>query len=323
MLIGISGTPASGKSEVVRYLTFQGFQTIDYKRSSGEDGKAADRHASTVFETFEELSDFVTKCWNNNYVLNNICDLDILETLKIKPFFLHISIDSPMLLRYERYIEKYSLNKEEFKIEDFVRLTDEFLYLNSHISVISAAVIKIINNKSLIEDLYVTLSRLDLMDLTRLRPSWDSYFMRLADLAAFRSNCMKRRVGCVIVRDNRVIATGYNGTPRGFANCNEGGCGRCNGSSTGSGAGLATCLCLHAEENALLESGKDRIGSGSILYCNTCPCLTCSIKIAQIGICEVVFSQRYLMDDLSSSVLRTAGIRIRQFVPAQEGVVVI
>lgn len=88
--------------------------------------------------------------------------------------------------------------------------------------------------------------------------------MRLASLASLRSNCMKRRVGCVLVRERRVVATGYNGTPRGVRNCNEGGCGRCNGEGDGlgqgggevrqgMGVGLEECLCLHAEENALLE----------------------------------------------------------------------
>lgn len=114
--------------------------------------------------------------------------------------------------------------------------------------------------------------------------------MRLASLAAERSNCMKRRVGCVLVREKRVISTGYNGTPRGLKNCAEGGCARCN-EGQGSGVGLGTCLCIHAEENALLEAGRERIREGAILYCDTCPCLTCSIKICQVGIAEVVLLQ--------------------------------
>ena len=61
-----------------------------------------------------------------------------------------------------------------------------------------------------------------------IRPNWDTYFMRLAEVAASRSNCMKRGIGAVIVKDNRVIATGYNGMPFGLTNCNEGGCKRCN-----------------------------------------------------------------------------------------------
>jgi dCMP deaminase len=149
---------------------------------------------------------------------------------------------------------------------------------------------------------------------------------KLASLASLRSNCMKRRVGAVIVRNNRVISTGfvfvcnagcrikqrhsYNGTARGLRNCNEGGCSRCNSGSS-SGSALDECVCLHAEENALLEAGRERIGSSSILYCNTlvvyllsleyiaachttrCPCLRCTVKIIQIGITEVVYNLSY------------------------------
>ena len=143
----------------------------------------------------------------------------------------------------------------------------------------------------------------------RLRPDWDTYFMRLATLAASRSNCMKRRVGCVIVRDCRVIATGYNGTPRHLVNCHSGGCPRCNSGA----AQLNTCLCLHAEENALLEAGRDRVGPNATLYCDTCPCLTCSVKIVQTGVREVVYSQSYHMDEASFKVLQDGGVLVRQF----------
>src|ERR1700712_741141 len=125
---------------------------------------------------------------------------------------------------------------------------------------------------------------------------------------------MKRQVGCVLVREKRVISTGYNGTPRGLKNCGEGGCPRCN-SGEGSGVGLGTCLCIHAEENALLEAGRERIREGAILYCDTCPCLTCSIKITQVGISEVVYSQGYSMDGETAAVFKEAGVRLRQFSP--------
>ena len=144
--------------------------------------------------------------------------------------------------------------------------------------------------------------------------------MTLASLASQRSNCMKRRVGCVLVHNFRILSTGYNGTPRGLVNCNEGGCPRCNASS-GGGVALNTCLCLHAEENALLEAGRERIREGAVLYCDTCPCLTCSVKIAQVGVKEVVYSQGYNMDDASRRVLREAGVELRQFVPKRSGLV--
>ncbi|KEF51570.1 dCMP deaminase [Exophiala aquamarina CBS 119918] len=162
------------------------------------------------------------------------------------------------------------------------------------------------------------LSTLDLPSPIRLRPTWDAYFMTLASLASQRSNCMKRRVGCVLVHNARIISTGYNGTPRNLRNCNEGGCARCNAASTG-GSALSTCLCLHAEENALLEAGRERIREGAVLYCDTCPCLTCSVKIAQVGVKEVVFSQSYNMDDASRRVLDEAGVLLRQFSPPRTG----
>ena len=149
--------------------------------------------------------------------------------------------------------------------------------------------------------------------------------MTLAALAARRSNCMRRQVGCVLVRHRRVISTGYNGTPRHLPNCSAGGCPRCNNLSThGGGASLSTCLCIHAEENALLEAGRERVGaSGSVLYCNTCPCLTCSIKIVQVGVEEVVFRQSYYMDEQAAELFRVAGVRLRQFGGVEEGLVVL
>ena len=149
---------------------------------------------------------------------------------------------------------------------------------------IDRAEVRLVNRSDNLEQLHHTLEELDLTNEQRLRPGWDQYFMQLASLAAQRSNCMKRRVGSVLVREKRVISTGYNGTPRYLKNCNEGGCQcsmkaaeisgwsdtglRCNEGTT-AGVGLSTCLCLHAEENALLEAGRERIREGSILYCDT------------------------------------------------------
>lgn len=95
---------------------------------------------------------------------------------------------------------------------------------------------------------------------------------------------------------------------------------RCNNAAKG-GVGLSTCLCLHAEENALLEAGRDRIGETAILYCNTCPCLTCSVKITQVGISEVVYNQGYLVDDQTARIFAESGVRLRQFSPPADGLV--
>lgn len=180
--------------------------------------------------------------------------------------------------------------------------------------------LQILNAHGSVGEYWGFLSTLELASPIRLRPTWDAYFMTIASLASRRSNCMKRRVGCVLVHNARIISTGYNGTPRNLTNCNEGGCARCNSASSG-GLALSTCLCLHAEENALLEAGRERIRDGSVLYCDTCPCLTCSVKIAQVGVKEVVYSQSYNMDDASRRVLNEAGVGLRQFVPPRSGLV--
>lgn len=103
---------------------------------------------------------------------------------------------------------------------------DEHLYnLKTGLAcLIDRAEVRLVNQTQSIEMLHETLRDLDLANEERLRPNWDQYFMQLASLAAQRSNCMKRRVGCVLVRERRVISTGYNGTPRNLKNCNEGGC---------------------------------------------------------------------------------------------------
>ncbi len=334
MIIGVSGTLGAGKTEIARYLSFQGFKFIDFKReynlipnvenlklNHSESSIIADKELKPeiLFENLEDLIDHVTRNWLTNFVLTDITTLAELDQLSKRPFFLHISIDAPLKIRYQRHKAHYP----QLSFTEFIETSDSQAYNQEAliIEVISKASIKIINTSTIVENLYVQLSELNLLDQTRLRPNWDAYFMRLADLAALRSNCMKRRVGCVIARDKRVIATGYNGTPRHMTNCNEGGCPRCN-NGNGSGAALSTCLCLHAEENALLESGRDRIGDNAVLYCNTCPCLTCSVKIVQSGIKEVVYSLDYSMDDTSSKVLKAGGVILRQYTPPKDGIVV-
>lgn len=113
-------------------------------------------------------------------------------------------------------------------LEKFVLWNDRHLYEKDigRVYLTDKAHIRLFNSSSSLNELHQSLEELNLADEQRLRPNWDQYFMQLASLAAQRSNCMKRRVGCVLVRERRVISTGYNGTPRHLTNCNEGGCTR-------------------------------------------------------------------------------------------------
>ena len=120
-------------------------------------------------------------------------------------------------------------------------------------------------------------------------------------------------VGAIIALDRRIISTGYNGTPRGVRNCNEGGCPRCNGFAEG-GTRLDECLCSHGEENAIIQvayHGSAPI-RGSTLYTTFCPCLMCTKMIINAGIAEVVYNADYPMGDVSLALLREAGVKVRQ-----------
>ena len=143
------------------------------------------------------------------------------------------------------------------------------------------------------------------------RPDWDEYFMEIAKVVAARSNCSRRHVAAVIVKDKRIISTGYNGTPRGIKNCNEGGCPRC-GSNAPSGTALEECLCSHGEENAIVQAAYHGISiKGATLYTTFSPCLLCAKMIINGGISEVVFNEHYSIDGTARRILQEAGVKLR------------
>ena len=144
------------------------------------------------------------------------------------------------------------------------------------------------------------------------RPNWDEYFLGIARVVALRSNCVKRKVAAVIVKDKRIISTGYNGTPRGVKNCNEGGCPRCN-QMTSPGTKLDECLCSHGEENAITQSAYHGVNiKDATLYTTYSPCLLCTKMIINSGIREVVFNVDYPMGEVSMGLLKEAGIEVRK-----------
>src|SRR5215475_15765483 len=146
------------------------------------------------------------------------------------------------------------------------------------------------------------------------RPDWDEYFMLYAEIAKLRSNCMTRHVGAVIVKENRQIATGYNGTPSGIKNCFEGGCLRCEERIQGkirSGESLDRCLCTHAEANAIMQCalfGNAGSTKGSTLYSTLTPCIECSKMAISIGIIKIVALADY--QEYEAGLLDEANIKI-------------
>lgn len=146
------------------------------------------------------------------------------------------------------------------------------------------------------------------------RPSWDEYFMEIAHVVAKRSNCSRRQVAAVIVKDNHLLSTGYNGTPRGVRNCFDGGCPRCSGHAP-SGTKLDECLCVHAEQNAICQAARYGIDvSGSTIYITLSPCLTCAKLIINAGIREVVYGGDYTAFlETAKDIFRSAGVVCRSY----------
>ena len=146
------------------------------------------------------------------------------------------------------------------------------------------------------------------------RPGWDTYFLDIARVVKTRGNCRRRQVAAVIVKDHRIISTGYNGTPAGIRNCFEGGCPRC-ASSVGSGKNLGECICAHAEENAIMQAAHYGVGlMGATLYCTDSPCLLCAKMIISAGIKRVVYENEYHYGGQVAALFREAKIACRRFI---------
>ena len=149
----------------------------------------------------------------------------------------------------------------------------------------------------------------------RERPDVDRYMMGIAMAVRARANCTGNRVGAILVREGRIVSTGYNGTPHDMRNCDEGGCERCaNRERYESGTGYDLCICVHAEQNALLAAARFGIeAQGSLLYTTMRPCFGCTKEALQVKVSGV----RYLHDwRYPDEELRTAYEEIQSMFPS-------
>ncbi len=141
------------------------------------------------------------------------------------------------------------------------------------------------------------------------RPDWDTYFMQIARFVSERATCLRRKVGAVIVKDRRILTTGYNGAPIGVTHCEITGCLR-KKLNVPSGERHELCRGLHAEQNALLQAALHGISlAGASLYCTNQPCIICAKMLINAGIKEIIISDGY-PDELAEEMLKEAGIKV-------------
>lgn len=143
-----------------------------------------------------------------------------------------------------------------------------------------------------------------------MRSSWDEYFMEIAEIVKTRSTCLRRHVGAVIVKENRILTTGYNGAPSGLKHCTElGGCER-QRLGIPSGERHELCRALHAEQNAIIQAAKmGNTTEGATIYITLQPCVICAKMLINAGIVRIVHKGEY-PDPLSRAILEEAGIEI-------------
>jgi dCMP deaminase len=146
----------------------------------------------------------------------------------------------------------------------------------------------------------------------RIRPSWDEYFMSIAELASTRSTCLRRQVGSVIVKDKKILATGYNGAPSGLKHCLDIGCLR-EKLGIPSGERHELCRATHAEQNAIVQAALFGVSiKDGVLYSTTQPCILCTKLIINAGIKKIVIKDSY-PDKMSKEMLKEAKVKIQIF----------
>ncbi|MBO8137825.1 MAG: cytidine/deoxycytidylate deaminase family protein [Desulfotomaculum sp.] len=145
-----------------------------------------------------------------------------------------------------------------------------------------------------------------------MRPDWDQYFMDITRVVATRSTCLRRQVGAVLVKDNHILASGYNGAPSGLKHCLEVGCLR-EKQGVPSGQRHELCRGLHAEQNALIQAAVHGVAiKGATIYSTTQPCVLCAKMMINAGIKRVVFEGDY-PDELSLKMFEEAGVELVRY----------
>lgn len=141
------------------------------------------------------------------------------------------------------------------------------------------------------------------------RPSWEAYFMNITALVAKRSTCRRRAVGAVLVKDKRILSTGYNGAPSGLAHCLDVGCMR-EQLNVASGERHELCRGIHAEQNAIIQAAYHGVSiKGADLFCTNMPCSICAKMVINAGIKRIYYQSGY-SDSLSEEMLNEAGVEV-------------
>jgi len=329
MIIGVAGPNGAGKGEVVRYLAERSFsvhslsdalreelsargepESRERMIALGRELRAAEGPGALAKRLVARLEP------DRNLAIDSIRHPAEVEVLReARAHFRLLWVDADPAVRLER-LRSRGRPGDPTSAEELARL--EGLEMGSEdpsaqqLSAVREQADFALHNERDLVQLHDAVQRVLEKSLYFERPSWDEYFLSIARMVATRSNCVKRKVGAVVTRDRRIISTGYNGTPRGTRNCNEGGCPRCNSFAVG-GTRLDECLCSHAEENSITQAAYHGMSlRDGTIYTTFSPCLQCTKMIVNAGITEVVYNADYPLGETALALLREAGVKVRR-----------
>jgi dCMP deaminase len=329
VIVGLTGRNAAGKGLAVEFLKGKGFRTHSLSDVIREEvrrrGLALTREA--LIATGRELrarhgTGYLAEQVlarlepGQNAVVDSFRHEDEVAVFRKASEFHLLAVRADPHVRFGRIRKRGRENDPQTfeKFEELERQESTSLQAEGqNLTATEALADHVLENNGTVEEFQSKLSDLVPRLMARMkRPGWDEYFMKMAQVASLRSNCAKRKVAAVIVREKRVISTGYNGTPRGTKNCYEGGCPRCNQLAE-SGTKLEECLCSHGEENAITQAAYHGVSiARATLYTTFAPCLMCTKMIINAGLHEVVYNMEYPLNDTSFKLLQEAGVVCRK-----------
>ena len=334
MIIGVTGNYASGKDTVAEILQKMNFFhhslsdilrqelkirkkkiTRDNLISVGNELRVT--HGANVLakRVLQNIKD------GENHVFTSIRNPSEVVELQKRSDFLLVNVIASDNIRFRRILER---NREEDPktlkelrqkeaIENSSDPNSQQLQKVADMARITLA------NDSTVDKLHEKVERLVndwLFKLQDPRPSWDQYFMNIAEQVKMRCSCMSAKKGAIVVKDRMILSTGYNGSPKGILHCTKGGCQRCTSRHLGqikSGVYSEPCICCHSEENAIVQAAYNGTSTKeAVIYTTFTPCTTCAKMIINAGIREVVAKIEY-PDDVGTQLLKKAGVKLRVF----------
>ncbi len=329
--IGITGTLGAGKGTIVDYLvqnrgfvhfSVRAFLIEEIKRRGmevnrdsmtlvGNDLRAQHTPSWIVEQLYEQAQ--ASGC---NCIIESVRTTGEVDALRGKPNFYLFAVDADPKVRYERAVLRGSetdhVSYETFLANEQREMDNSDPNKQNLRGCIERADFRFDNNGS-IELLHQQVEQV-LSQIMYRRPSWDEYFMELANTASKRATCDRGRSGCVIVKDRQLLVTGYVGAPSGLPHCDEVGH---LFRRTLEADGRVTTHCVrtvHAEQNAICQAARRGISlDGATLYCRMTPCRTCAMLIINCGIKRVVCERKYHAGSESEELFRQAGVQLEFF----------